>query len=120
MLIPSPAEVEGCIRAVPEGQTTSVSRIRDFLARKYGVQVTCPLTTGIFIRIAAEAAEEDARAGRREITPYWRVVKDDGSLYDKFPGGAQRQRQRLAAEGHRIVPGKKGHPPRVVMEAGKP
>ncbi len=120
MLIPSPAEVEECIRAVPEGQTTTVTRIRDFLARKYSVKVTCPLTTGIFVRIAAEAAEEDARAGRAQITPYWRVVKDDGTLYDKFPGGVERQQDRLRAEGHRIVPGKRGRPPRVVMEQAIP
>jgi hypothetical protein len=114
MLVPSPREVEACMRAVPEGQITTVTRIRDFLARKYAVPVTCPLTTGIFVRIAAEAAEEDLSAGRVEITPYWRVVKDDGSLYDKFPGGVERQGERLKAEGHRIVAGKKGVP-RVAM-----
>jgi alkylated DNA nucleotide flippase Atl1 len=116
MLVPSPREVEACIRAVPEGQIITVSRIRDFLARKYSVGVTCPLTTGIFVRIAAEAAEEDFSAGRTEITPYWRVVKDDGSLYDKFPGGVERQQERLKAEGHRIVPGKGRRPPRVAMD----
>lgn len=119
MLVPSPGEVETCMRAVPEGQITTVSRIRDFLAHKYSVGVTCPLTTGIFVRIAAEAAEEDAHAGRTEITPYWRVVKDDGSLYDKFPGGVERQRERLQAEGHRILPGKGRRPPRVVMGVGE-
>jgi alkylated DNA nucleotide flippase Atl1 len=118
MLIPSPKEVDACIRAVPEGQVTTVSRIRELLARKYAVPVTCPLTAGIFVRIAAEAAEEDARAGRAGITPYWRVVKDDGSLYDKFPGGVERQRERLRAEGHRFAVGKNGRP-RVVMEDGQ-
>jgi hypothetical protein len=34
MLIPSPTEVEECIRAVPEGEVTTVTRIRDILARK--------------------------------------------------------------------------------------
>ena len=108
MLIPSPTEVEECIRAIPQGRTTTVTRIRDDLARKHLVQVTCPLTTGMFVRIAAEAAEEDARAGRAEITPYWRVVKDDGSLYEKFPGGVERQKERLRLEGHRIVRGRNG------------
>ena len=116
MLVPSPAEVEECIRAVPEGEILTVGQIRDTLARKYQVNTTCPLTTGIFVRLVAEAAEEDAQAGRREITPYWRVVKDDGSLFSKFPGGAERQRERLSAEGHHIVPGQRGKPPKVVME----
>jgi alkylated DNA nucleotide flippase Atl1 len=108
MLIPSPAEVEECIRAVPKGRTTTVGRIREDLARRHSVEAACPLTTGIFVRIAAEAAEEDALAGQSEITPYWRVVKDDGSLYDKFPGGVARQSERLMAEGHRIVRGRNG------------
>ena len=110
MLIPSPGEVEECMRAVPEGRTTTVGRIREDLARKHAAAVTCPLTTGIFVRIAAEAAEEDARAGRAETTPYWRVVKDDGSLYEKFPGGVKRQAERLREEGHRIVRGRDGRP----------
>ena len=33
------------------------------------------------------------------MTPYWRVVKDDGSLYPKFPGGVERQRRYLKSEG---------------------
>jgi alkylated DNA nucleotide flippase Atl1 len=117
MLVPSPREVEACIRAVPEGEITTVARIRDVLARKHAVQVACPLTTGIFVRLAAEAAGEDERDGRLAITPYWRVVKDDGSLYDKFPGGADRQRERLRAEGHRVAPGRNGRAPRVVLDA---
>ena len=115
MLVPSPKEVEACIRKVREGSVTTVSQIRNFLAGKYSVDVTCPLTTGIFIRIAAEAAEEDASKGKTRITPYWRVVKDDGSLNPKFPGGVKRQAERLRAEGHRILPGAGKRPPRVVM-----
>ena len=94
------------MRGVPEGEVTTAGRIREFLAQKHMAAVTCPLTTGIFIRIAAEAAEEDRALGRTPITPYWRVVKEDGSLYDKFPGGVAKQRERLKAEGHRFVRGK--------------
>jgi hypothetical protein len=103
MLVPSPREVEACMRSVPRGSVTTPSRIRELLAAKYSVEATCPLTTGIFVRIAAEAAEEDARAGKTRIAPYWRVVKEDGSLNPKFPGGVERQAERLRAEGHRIV-----------------
>ncbi|MDI6917975.1 MAG: MGMT family protein, partial [Thermoplasmatales archaeon] len=68
--------------------------------------VTCPITTGIFIRIAAEAAEEDLRSGKKKITPYWRVIKNDGGLNEKFPGGAKAQAVRLREEGHTIQQGK--------------
>src|SRR5579864_739116 len=113
MLIPSPREVEAVIRTVPEGHVVTVSKIREVLAGKHGADVTCPLTTGIFVRIAAEAAEESAGSGAGKITPYWRVVKDDGSLNPKFPGGVKRQAGHLRDEGHRILPGKGKRPPRV-------
>ena len=58
------------------------------------------MTTGIFVRIAAEAAEEARRAGARSVTPYWRVLKEGGKLNDKFPKG---QAARLRREGHRIA-----------------
>jgi hypothetical protein len=116
MLVPSPGDVEAFIRTVRKGSITTVSQIREFLAGKHAADVTCPLTTGIFVRIAAEAAEEDARAGKVKITPYWRVLKDDGSLNPKFPGGVQRQAERLGEEGHRIVRGGGKRPPRVVSD----
>ena len=115
MLVPSPRQVEALIRAVPKGRLITVTEIRRILAAQHMVDLTCPLTTGIFIRIAAEAAEESAREGKLRITPYWRVVKDDGSLNPKFPGGVASQAEHLRAEGHRIVPGKGKKPPRVGM-----
>jgi hypothetical protein len=117
MLLPSPSDVETLIRAVRKGSLTTVPRIREALAGKYSADVTCPLVTGLFVRIAAEAAEEEARAGKTKITPYWRVVKDDGLLNPKFPGGVERQAERLRAEGHRIVPGSGKRPPRVAQPA---
>ena len=115
MLIPSPHQVEALIRAVRKGRLITVAEIRQVLAAQHMTNLTCPLTTGIFVRIAAEAAEEDAQAGKTRITPYWRVVKDDGSLNPKFPGGVARQAERLRAEGHRIVPARGKRPPRVAM-----
>lgn len=115
MLIPSPAEVEALMRSVPNGSVITISQIRDSLAREHSADVTCPLTTGIFIRLAAEAAEEETRAGKPGITPYWRVVKNDGSLNPKFPGGSKRQLQRLRAEGHRIHPAGESGEPRVIL-----
>jgi 6-O-methylguanine DNA methyltransferase, DNA binding domain len=113
MLIPSPRQVEALMRAVPKGRLITVTGIRETLAAEHMAAVACPLTTGIFVRIAAEAAEEDARAGKTRITPYWRVVKEDGSLNPKFPGGVRRQAERLRAEGHHILPAKGKRPPRV-------
>ena len=46
-----------------------------------------------------EAAEEDAAAGKSNITPWWRVLTTDGKPNPKFPGGGAEQRRRLADEG---------------------
>ncbi|MDI6903862.1 MAG: hypothetical protein QMC77_09050, partial [Methanocellales archaeon] len=73
---------------------------------------TCPLTAGIFVRIAAEA-EEDLREGKKQITPYWQVLKVGGQLNEKFPGGVKAQARRLRAEGHTILQGEGKQPPRV-------
>jgi hypothetical protein len=116
MLIPSPREVDALIRAVRKGNVITISKIREQLAAKYSADVTCPMTTGIFVRIASEAAEEEAASGKTRITPYWRVVKDDGSLNPRFPGGAERQSERLRAEGHSIVAGSGRRPPRLAMD----
>ena len=113
MLIPKPLDVDSLIRKAGKGKLITVSEIRAKLARDNRVDVACPLTTGIFIRIAAETAEEDMRNGKKQITPYWRVIKDDGSLNDKFPGGAKAQSQRLKLEGHAISPAKGSKPPKV-------
>src|SRR5437879_603056 len=88
MLIPTPKLVDELVRKIPKGKLATVGELRRKLATEFKADVTCPLTTGIFLRIAAEAAEEDRANGRKRVTPYWRVVKDDGTLNPKFPGGA--------------------------------
>ena len=102
MLIPTPKLVDELIRRIPKGKLATVSELRRKLAADFKAGVTCPLTTGIFVRIAAEAAEEDREQGRKRITPYWRVVKDDGSFNPKLPGGVAQQTRTLRAEGFEV------------------
>lgn len=111
MLIPTPKLVDEIIRKVPKGKLVTVSELRRKLAAQHQTDVTCPLTTGIFVRIAAEVAEEDRAAGRKRIAPYWRVIKDDGSMNPKFPGGIAQQSRYLRAEGFKVAI--KGKTPRV-------
>jgi len=116
MLVPTPLMVDSLIRRVPRGRLITVDQIREKLAKDFGADFTCPLATGWFLRISAEAAEEDlAVRGKSldEITPYWRVVKRDGRLNEKFPGGVERQAQRLREEGFTVVAGDGRRPPRV-------
>jgi hypothetical protein len=103
MLIPTPMMVDEVIRGIRRGKLITTSMIRKALAEKMGADVTCPLCTGIFVRIAAETSEEDRAAGRARVTPYWRVVTDKGELNEKFPGGAAAAARKLREEGHRVV-----------------
>ena len=102
MLVPTPRLVEALIRKVPRGRVITTDQLRERLARDFGADLTCPLATGWFIRIVAEAAEEELREEGKtieEVAPYWRVVRPGGRLIDKFPGGAERQAERLRMEG---------------------
>jgi alkylated DNA nucleotide flippase Atl1 len=106
MLIPTALEVDAMVRKIPYGQISTLAQIRKRLARWHNVDVTCPLVTGIFLRIVAEAAEEDRLSGNDDIAPYWRVVRDNGGLNSKFPGGVELQARRLMDEGHRVEKGR--------------
>jgi len=106
ILVPTPRLVDELVRTVPKRRLITVGRIRQQLAKAFHADSTCPLTTGIFLRIISEAAEEDRQAGVKRITPYWRVVKDDGALNPKFPGGTEAHAQKLKEEGHEIEVGK--------------
>lgn len=101
-LIPAPLGVDEVMRKVPKGKLVTVNEIRAFLADKHGADYGCPITTGIFAWIAANAAEEQAQAGRKRITPYWRTLKAKGELNPKYPGGVEKLREKLEAEGHEV------------------
>jgi len=103
MVIPSPMEVKEIMDAVPYGKLITVDLIRERIAKKHGVDIACPLTTGIFIWIVANAAEE---TGGKDGTPYWRTLKKNGMLNEKYPGGIERHKKLLEKEGHEIM--KKG------------
>ncbi|MCA9171151.1 MAG: MmcQ/YjbR family DNA-binding protein [Planctomycetales bacterium] len=103
MVIPAPLEVDEVMRSIRKGRLISIAQIQSRLAAKHRADFACPITTGIFAWIAANAANEAACAGKKRITPYWRTLKNGGELNPKYPGGITNIRQRLEAEGHQIV-----------------
>lgn len=113
MVIPKPLDVDALIRRVPKGRLVTVLQLREELALRSRVDVACPLCTGIFVRIVAEAAEEERRAGKKTVTPYWRVISGEGKLNPKFPGGLNSQRRMLSGEGHKIQKALGKKPPAV-------
>jgi alkylated DNA nucleotide flippase Atl1 len=106
VVIPAPIEVDEYMRMVPKGKLTTINDIRQALAVKHKTTIGCPITTGIFAWIAANAAEEQNLQGKTDTTPYWRTLKTGGIINEKYPGGLEGQKLLLEAEGHSIV--KKG------------
>ena len=93
VVIPAPVEVDEIMRKIPKGKVTTINEIRAALAKKHHATIGCPITTGIFAWIAANAAEEQKQKGKEKITPYWRTLKTGGFLNEKYPGGVTVQKR---------------------------
>ena len=103
VVIPAPMEVNEMMRKVPEGKLITINEIRAALAKKHGATIGCPLTTGIFAWVAANAAEEERQQGEKDITPYWRTLKTGGIINPKYPGGVEAQKKLLEKEEHKVI-----------------
>lgn len=99
LFIASPRLVQAYMDAIPCGQTRTVPQMREEFARNAGAHVTCPTSTGLFVRIVAEAALDDLRAGAPEakVTPFWRLVAPESDAAKKLScGPAFVKRMRVA------------------------
>jgi hypothetical protein len=101
MLIPTPKIVDEYIRQIPKGRQTNTETLRKDLAAEYHAEVTCPLTTGIFIRITAEAAFEEYQQGKplNKITPFWRVITEKSPAAKKLTFGTEFLIEQRKKEG---------------------
>ena len=101
MLIPTPQLVDAYIRQIPKGKEVDTSTIRKDLAAEYHAEVTCPLTTGIFLRIAAEAAYQAYEKGAPpdEITPFWRAIGEKSPTAKKLTFGTAFLKEQRRKEG---------------------
>ena len=109
IVIPAPTEVDIIMKKVLEGKLITTNEIRIALAKKHNATIGCPMTTGIFAWIAANAAEEQRQQGEKDITPYWRTLKTGGVINQKYPGGVEGQKKLLEKEGHKIIQKGKKH-----------
>jgi len=85
VVIPAPIEVNELMRKVPQGKLVTINEIRSALARKHNATIACPLTTGIFVSMAAKAAEEQRQRSAKGITPYWRTLNNGGVINERTP-----------------------------------
>lgn len=116
VVIPAPLEVDEYMKKVPKGKVTTINEIREALAKKHNASIGCPITTGIFAWVAANAAEEQKQAGEKDTTPYWRTLKTGGVINPKYPDGDEEQKRLLEEEGHTIIVKGRKHKKFVVVD----
>ncbi len=98
MLIATPMIIDEYIKQIPKGINVNIKTLRRDLALTYNADTTCPLTTGIFIRIVSEAAYENFLNGDRNITPFWRVVDHESKSASKLACGINFIKKRRIEE----------------------
>ena len=84
MLISSPRSIANYVAKIPYGTEKSVKLMRLELAENANADNTCPLTCGIFLRIAIEASIEQSNGAKPDL-PFWRVIDRNSSLIKKLP-----------------------------------
>ena len=95
------SDIVEVMRSVPKGKLITIVEICKRIAQTHNVDACCSLTAGIFIMTAANATEEAAQQGKNLNIPYWRTLKADGYLNEKYPGGAEAQKNLLESEAPR-------------------
>lgn len=103
IVLVNPGEIVELMKKVPHGKLTTIVEICKYIAKKHNVKGCCSLTTGIFIMTAANAVEEAKRKNREMNIPYWRTLKSDGLLNEKYPGGAESHKHLLENEGYTVA-----------------
>ena len=86
MLLPDTRVVDTYIRSLDYGHMEDIKTMRGNLAAAHKAEVSCPVVTGIQLRIVTEAAFEAYEAGTPidEITPVWRVIDEKAPLLKKI------------------------------------
>lgn len=98
MLIATPKIIDDYIKQIPKGININIKTLRNDLALTYNADTTCPVTTGIFLRIVSEAAYEDFLNGEKNITPFWRVVDHESKTATKLACGINFIKKRRSEE----------------------
>ena len=86
LYVATPRIIDDYINKIPYGKTSSIPILRNELAQQNECDATCPVSTAIFIRIAAQAAIDDLASGKKEqdITPFWRLLSSEDNIAKKL------------------------------------
>lgn len=101
LFIATPMMVRDYMKKIPKGASKSIAEMREDLAKANGAKASCPMTSSIFARIAAEAALDDMNAGKpaSAITPFWRLIDEKSPLAKKLSCGPAFIARMRKAEG---------------------
>lgn len=99
MYFAPPVDYDKVMKRIPYGKVITITKIREYFAKVNDADFTGPITAGIFVSIAAWASAQRVE----DETPYWRTLKANGQLNEKYPGGIEVQKEKLEAEGHEIM-----------------
>lgn len=91
MYFAPPIDYDTVMKKVPFGKVITVGEIREYFAKQSGADFTEPITAGIFVSIAVWASFQRSD----NETPYWRTLKANGELNEKYPGGRRRKKKSL-------------------------
>lgn len=84
MLILTPLIIQEYINHIESGNFSNIEIMRNDLAIEYGADFTCPMTTGIFLKIVAEYNYEKLNNKGIEICPFWRIIAPDSKLSNRL------------------------------------
>jgi hypothetical protein len=86
LFVGTPKIIEQYINQIPFGETRTITRLRNELARKWKADAACPVSTSIFIRVVAQAAIDELNEGKdiSKVTPFWRLLSSDDKITKKL------------------------------------
>ena len=100
MFISTPKLIDPYIKEIGVGKRVDIKTLRKDLALEHKADYTCPVTTGIFLRIVAEANYEKLQQGKslEEITPFWRAIEPNSTFAKKLTFGQEFLLQQVDKE----------------------
>ena len=86
MLVSSPKSISTYIKKIPSGKKRTIIQMRDALAKKAKADKTCPVSTGIFLRIAIESSLEEQKKEKlkKPNLPFWRIIDENNPILKKL------------------------------------
>ncbi|MBO9489379.1 hypothetical protein J7384_03295 [Endozoicomonas sp. G2_1] len=87
LFVATPQLVNHYIKQIPYGESTTIVELRNKMAADHLCDASCPVSTAIFIRIAAQAAIDELEQGEQsvsEITPFWRLLTSTDKITQKL------------------------------------